>query len=121
MTAFFSALPGLASGPLDGVDHWRGTFPGFRPGFDIFRGASGPLDGVDHWRGTFPSFWPGSGIFPGSQWSTRRSGPLARDSSQILAWFRRLLRGFLGYGGDLFDRICWLVNLAPLFIYYIDK
>ena len=30
------------------------------------RGASGPLDGVDHWRGTFPSFWPVSGIFPGS-------------------------------------------------------
>ena len=23
--------------------------------------------------------------------------------------------------GDLFERICWLVNLAPLFIYYIDK
>ena len=31
------------------------------------------------------------------------------------------LRGFAGYYGDLFDRICWLVNLATLFIYYIDK
>ena len=29
------------------------------------------------------------------------------------------LRGFAGYYGDLFDRICWLVNLAPLFIYDI--
>ena len=45
-----------ASGPLDGVDHWRGAFPGFRPGSDDFLGASGPLDRVDHWRGTFPSF-----------------------------------------------------------------
>ncbi len=28
-----------ASGPLGGVDHWRGTLPGFRPGF----GSSGEL------------------------------------------------------------------------------
>ena len=26
-------------------------------------GASGPLDGVDHWRGAFPGFCPVSGIF----------------------------------------------------------
>ena len=59
-----------ASGPLDGVDHWRGAFPCFRPGLGDFLGASGPLDGVDHWRGAFPGFRPGSGIFPGA------SGPL---------------------------------------------
>ena len=58
-------FPG-ASGPLDGVDHWRGDFPGFCPVLGLFLGASGPLDGVNHWRGTFPSFWPVSGIFPGS-------------------------------------------------------
>ena len=55
-----------ASGPLGGVDHWRGDFPGFCPVLGLFLGASGPLDGVNHWRGTFPSFWPVSGIFPGS-------------------------------------------------------
>ncbi len=31
------------------------------------------------------------------------------------------LRESAGYGGDLLERICWLVNLATLFIYYIDK
>ena len=46
-----------ASGPLDGVDHWRGAFSSFRPVFGHFRGASGPLGGVDHWRGAFPGFW----------------------------------------------------------------
>ena len=30
------------------VDHWRVTFPGFRPGSGIFPGASGPLDRVVH-------------------------------------------------------------------------
>ena len=55
-----------ASGPLFKVDHWRGAFPGFRPVFGLFLGASGPLDEVDHWLGAFPSFWPGYGIFPGS-------------------------------------------------------
>ena len=25
-----------ASGPLDGVGHWRGAFPGFRPVFGLF-------------------------------------------------------------------------------------
>ena len=28
---------------------------------DIFPGASGPLDGVDHWRGTLHRFWLGFG------------------------------------------------------------
>ena len=45
-----------ASGPLGGVDHWRGAFPGFRPVSGIFPGASGPLGGVDHWLGTLPRF-----------------------------------------------------------------
>ena len=40
-------FPG-ASGPLDGVDHWRGAFPGFRPVFGLFLGASGPLCRVNH-------------------------------------------------------------------------
>ena len=31
------------------------------------------------------------------------------------------LRESAGYGGDLFERICRLADLAPLFIYYIDK
>ena len=53
----FLAFSRGASGPLDGVDHWRGTFPGFCPVLGDFRGASGPLDGVDHWRGAFPGFW----------------------------------------------------------------
>ena len=53
----FLAFSRGASGPLDGVDHWRGTFPGFCPVLGDFWGASGPLDRVDHWRGTFPSFW----------------------------------------------------------------
>ena len=50
-----------ASGPLGGVDHWRGTFPGLRPVSGYFRGASGPLGGVDHWLGTLPRFWSGFG------------------------------------------------------------
>ena len=66
----FPAISWGASGPLDGVDHWRGTLPGFRPGFGSCRGASGPLDGVDHWRGAFPGFRPVFGLFLGA------SGPL---------------------------------------------
>ena len=31
------------------------------------------------------------------------------------------LRGFAGYYGGLLERICRLADLAPLFIYYIDK
>ena len=45
-----------ASGPLDGVGHWRGAFPGFWPVFADFLGASGPLFKVGHWRGAFPGF-----------------------------------------------------------------
>ena len=45
-----------ASGPLDGVDHWLGTFPSFCPIFGLFPGASGPLSKVDHWLGTFSGF-----------------------------------------------------------------
>ena len=59
-----------ASGPLGGVVHWLGAFPGLRPGSGHFRGASGPLDGVVHWLRAFLGFWPGSGIFRGA------SGPL---------------------------------------------
>ena len=59
-----------ASGPLGGVDHWRGAFLGFWPGSGLFPGASGPLDGVDHWRGAFPRFRAGFALFPGA------SGPL---------------------------------------------
>ena len=61
-----------ASGPLDGVVHWRGAFPCFCPVSGDFWGASGPLGGVVHWRGTFPGFCPGSGLFLGA------SGPLDR-------------------------------------------
>ena len=94
-----------ASGPLDGVDHWRGDFPGFWPGSGLFPGASGPLDRVDHWRGTLPRF---RSVFGGCL-------------EGFLAMAATYLRGFAGYYGDLFDRICRLADLATLFIYYIDK
>ena len=51
----FADSPG-ASGPLSKVDHWLGTFPGFRPVSGLFPGASGPLFKVDHWLDTFPGF-----------------------------------------------------------------
>ena len=86
-------FPG-ASGPLDRVDHWRGAFPGFRPVFGLFWGASGPLDGVDHWLGAFPSFCPGFG------------GCLER----FLAITATYLRESAGYYGGLLERICWLLR-----------
>ena len=52
----FWAISWGASGPLDGVDHWLGTFPRFCPIFGLFPGASGPLSKVDHWLGTFSGF-----------------------------------------------------------------
>ena len=69
------------------------------------RGASGPLDRVDHWRGTLPRF---RSVFGGCL-------------EGFLAMAATYLRGFAGYYGDLFDRICRLADLATLFIYYIDK
>ena len=121
-----------ASGPLDGVDHWRGAFPGFCPVSDDCWGASGPLDGVDHWRGAFPGFRPGSDDFLGASGPLDRvdhwRGTLPRFRSVFggclegfLAMAATYLRGFAGYYGDLFDRICRLADLATLFIYYIDK
>ena len=121
-----------ASGPLDGVDHWRRAFPGFRPGSGIFPGASGPLDGVDHWLETFPCFFPVSGLFWGASGPLggvdHWRGALPRFGSVFggclegfLAMAATYLRGFAGYYGDLFDRICRLADLATLFIYYIDK
>ena len=68
-------------------------------------GASGPLDRVDHWRGTLPRF---RSVFGGCL-------------EGFLAMAATYLRGFAGYYGDLFDRICRLADLATLFIYYIDK
>ena len=68
-------------------------------------GASGPLDGVDHWRGALPRF---RSVFGGCL-------------EGFLAMAATYLRGFAGYYGDLFDRICRLADLATLFIYYIDK
>ena len=47
-----------------------------------FRWVAGEL--VVHWRGAFPGFRPVLGDFLGSQWSTRRSGPLARRFSWFL-------------------------------------
>ena len=87
------------------VVHWRGAFPGFCPGSGDFLGASGPLDRVDHWRGTLPRF---RSVFGGCL-------------EGFLAMAATYLRGFAGYYGDLFDRICRLADLATLFIYYIDK
>ena len=87
-----------ASGPLDGVGHWLGTFPGFRPVSGIFPGASGPLNGVDHWLGAFPGFRPVFGLFPGA------SGPLFKVDHWLDA-FPGFLPGFghfLGASGPLF-------------------
>ena len=67
---------------------WGVTFGSFGPGRCLFWGASGPLDKVDHWLVPFPSFCPGFRTFPGSQWSTRRSGPLAHDFSGLLTLFQ---------------------------------
>ena len=78
-------------------------------------GASGPLDGVDHWLSAFPGFRPVFGDFLGA------SGPLGGCLEGFLAMAATYLRGFAGYYGDLFDRICRLADLATLFIYYIDK
>ena len=81
-----------ASGPLFKVDHWLGTFPGFRPVSGEFLGASGPLSNVVHWLGDFPRFGPVSGSFLGA------SGPLFRVvhwlgiPSQLLPCFLRVLR-----------------------------
>ena len=68
--ALFLAVSLGASGPLDGVDHWLGAFPGFRPVLGDFLGASGPLFKVDHWLDDFPDFWPVFGDSLGA------SGPL---------------------------------------------
>ena len=46
--ALFLAVSLGASGPLDGVDHWRGAFPDFWPVFGLFLDASGPLSKVGH-------------------------------------------------------------------------
>ena len=54
--ALFLAVSLGASGPLDGVDHWLGAFPGFWPVLGDFLGASGPLFKVDHWLDTFSGF-----------------------------------------------------------------
>ena len=129
--------PGLggflgASGPLDGVDHWRGAFPGFRPGSGIFPGASGPLAGVDHWLETFPCFFPVSGLFWGASGPLggvdHWRGALPRFGSvfggcleRFLAITTTYLRESAGYYGGLLERIGWLADLVPLFIYYIDK
>ena len=43
-------------------------------------------------RVTFRSFWSGCCTFLGSQWSTRRSGPLARKFSWLLTRFRHFPR-----------------------------
>ena len=94
-----------ASGPLGGVVHWRGTFPSFWPGSDDFLGASGPLGRVDHWLRAFPRF---CAVFGGCL-------------EGFLAMAAAYLRGSACYCDDLLEIISWLVNLAPLFIYYIDK
>ena len=80
-------------------------FLDFGLGSGLFPGASGPLDRVDHWRGTLPRF---RSVFGGCL-------------EGFLAMAATYLRGFAGYYGDLFDRICRLADLATLFIYYIDK
>ena len=41
-------------------------FLAFGPVSELFRAASGPLDGVDHWLMTFPGFWPSFRTFPRS-------------------------------------------------------
>ena len=50
-----------------------------------------------------------------TEWTTG-SGPFL-----AFALFSAVAESVSWLWGDLFERICWLVNLAPLFIYYIDK
>ena len=50
-----------------------------------------------------------------TEWTTG-SGPFL-----AFALFSAVAESVSWLWGDLFERICWLVNLSPLFIYYIDK
>ena len=88
---------GGASGPLSKVDHWCDVFPGFQPGSDDFLGASGPLDRVDHWRGTFPGFRPGFDIFRGA------SGPL----DGVDHWLGAFPKFCSVFGGCLESFLLW--------------